>query len=128
MLASAPLIAMVSTVDATRARAFYEATLGLPLVADDSFALVFDCGGTMLRVTKVQELTPQPFSVLGWEVADIAAEVIRLSGAGVAFERYEGMDQDASGVWRSPGGAQIAWFKDPDGNLLSLVQRPATPG
>src|SRR5205814_4549648 len=99
---------------------FYQDTLGLDFVGDEQFALVFDLAGTMLRVTRVDDLRPQPFTVLGWRVGDLAASVTGLAGRGVRFERFGGLEQDALGIWHSPSGVQVAWFKDPDGNLLSL--------
>ena len=116
------LVAFVPTTDAARAKAFYAGTLGLELESENSFALVFRINGTMLRVTVVRALAPQPFTVLGWDVPDIAAAMRDLGERGVAFERFEGVEQDAEGVWRAPGGAYVAWFKDPDGNTLSLAQ------
>ena len=121
-LAGASPIALVATTDAERARAFYEGTLGLRFVADEDFALVFDLGGVPLRIARVESLTPQPFTVLGWRVDDIEATVETLGGRGVVFERYPGLEQDPTGVWTSPGGARVAWFRDPDGNTLSLTQ------
>jgi catechol 2,3-dioxygenase-like lactoylglutathione lyase family enzyme len=121
-LGQAPLIAFVTTADASRARAFYRDTLGLPLVSETPFALVFDVAGTMLRVAIAQTITPAAQTVLGWEVADITATVDDLTARGVVFTRYDGMDQDDQGVWTSPAGGRIAWFHDPDGNLLSLTQ------
>jgi catechol 2,3-dioxygenase-like lactoylglutathione lyase family enzyme len=114
--------AFVATAQPEHARAFYRDTLGLKLVAEDPFALVFDGGNTILRVQKVQSFTPQPFTVLGWNVSDIAKEVDALTAKGVVFERYSFLRQDARGVWTSPDGASVAWFKDPDGNTLSLAQ------
>jgi catechol 2,3-dioxygenase-like lactoylglutathione lyase family enzyme len=61
------------------------------------------------------------YTVLGWQVPDIVDAVKRLRKAGVRFERYDGMGQDKLGVWQSPSGARIAWFKDPDGNTLSIT-------
>jgi catechol 2,3-dioxygenase-like lactoylglutathione lyase family enzyme len=122
MLNQANVVAFVATSNPERARAFYEKTLGLRLVSEDGFAIVFDANGVMLRVQKVQSHTPPPYTVLGWEVADVHAAVEALSGRGVTVERYEGMGQDESGVWTSPAGAHIAWFRDPDGNTLSLTQ------
>lgn len=121
MLAKAPIIAFVAITDAERARRFYEQTLGLMLLQDDAFALVFDANGTMLRLAKVERLSLAPYTVLGWRVPDIAAACARLAAAGVTFERYEGMEQDEAGIWATPGG-YVAWFKDPDGNTLSLTQ------
>ncbi len=106
----------------TRAGAFYGGVLGLRLVSQDSFAAVFDANGIMLRVSAVADLTPAPYTVLGWQVGDIAAAVEELTRSGVVFERYEGMSQDAQAIWVSPGGARIAWFKDPDGNTLSVTE------
>jgi catechol 2,3-dioxygenase-like lactoylglutathione lyase family enzyme len=122
MLSGEELMAFVATRDGARARAFYEKTLGLRVVSNDDYALVLDANGTTLRVQKVDELTPHPFTALGWVVADIAATVDQLRARGVTFERYAGMDQDQRGVWRSPSGARVAWFKDPDGNTLSVTQ------
>ena len=122
MLGHCAIIAFVSTTDALRSRQFYEGALGLRCVGDEPFALVLECQGTMLRVSKVEELVPAPFTVLGWRVADLHSAVTELSVKGVVFERFPGMKQDDSGIWSSPGGALVAWFKDPDGNLLSLTQ------
>jgi len=124
ILGRSELIAFAPTTDAARARAFYEGVLGLRLVSDEKpFALVFDASGTMIRVTTVPELKPQPFTILGWRVADIEATVDRLAAAGVEFQRYKGMnDSDPRGIWNSPSGARVAWFKDPDGNVLSLTE------
>lgn len=121
-LRGAEPIALVPTTDAARSRAFYEETLGLAFVADEPFALVFDLAGTMLRVAKVDAFTPQPFAVLGWRVPDAGQSVRALTERGVGFERYAGLDQDELGIWSSPSGARIAWFRDPDGNVLSLTQ------
>jgi catechol 2,3-dioxygenase-like lactoylglutathione lyase family enzyme len=116
------LVAFVATGDASRAKAFYRDTLGLPLVSEDGFALVFDVNGTTLRVPVVQHVAPAPYTVLGWEVADVSATAQALRAAGVVLERYPGMQQDDLGVWTPPGGGQVAWFKDPDGNTLSVSQ------
>ena len=116
-------MAFVPTRDPDRARKFYRDTLGLPLVSEElPFALVFDVKGTMLRVTVVEKLNPPPFTVLGWQVPDITIAAKTLQNAGVTFERYPGMPQDELGIWTSPSGAKVAWFKDPDGNTLSLSQ------
>ena len=121
-LSASPLIAFVSTADARRALSFYRDTLGLRLVSETPFALVFDVMGTMLRVAIAETVTPAPYTVLGWQVADIAATVDDLTAQAVVFTRYDGMDQDARGIWTSPAGGRIAWFHDPDGNVLSLTQ------
>jgi catechol 2,3-dioxygenase-like lactoylglutathione lyase family enzyme len=122
MLAKAKVVAFVSITDSARARAFYGETLGLSIVHEDDFAIVLDANGTTVRVSKVKELAPQPFTVLGWSVPDVAATVKALGAKGVRFERYSFLEQDDLGVWTAPGGAKIAWFKDPDGNVLSLSQ------
>ena len=123
LLAGETIMAFVSVSDADRARAFYQGTLGLKLVSEDSFALAFDVAGTMLRVTLVGEVRPQAHTVLGWQVADAARTARALGEAGVLLERYGYLEQDESGIWNAPGGAKIAWFKDPDGNVLSIAQR-----
>ncbi len=126
ILGGSDVISFAPTTDPAKARAFYEGVLGLRLVADEKpFALVFDANGIMLRVTTVHELKPQQFTILGWNVADIEATVDGLVTAGVEFQRYKGMnDADPRGIWNSPNGARVAWFKDPDGNVLSLTQFP----
>ena len=122
MLNTSKIISFVATKDPALAREFYERTLGLSLVSDDPFALVFNVNGTMLRVAKVQELTPAKHAVLGWDVQNIRAEIEQLTERGVRFEHYAGLSQDEQGVWTSPIGAKVAWFKDGDGNTLSLTQ------
>jgi catechol 2,3-dioxygenase-like lactoylglutathione lyase family enzyme len=121
MLASSPLFAFVATTDMERAAAFYGDTLGLEILERTPYAVVLDAAGTTVRLTLVEELTPQPFTVLGWLVDDFEAVVAGLVGAGVRPLRYDGMAQDAAGVWTAPGGARILWFQDPDGNTLSLT-------
>jgi predicted enzyme related to lactoylglutathione lyase len=122
MLGSSAVIAFAGATDLGRARVFYEQVLGLPMTERSDFACVFDANGTMLRVTAVPQVSRAGYTVLGWQVADIAAAVRDLSAKGVVFLRYDGMDQDDSGVWTTPGGDQVAWFADPDGNILSLTQ------
>jgi catechol 2,3-dioxygenase-like lactoylglutathione lyase family enzyme len=122
MLSSQKLMAFVATRDPARAKEFYGKTLGLRFVTDDGFALVFDANGTTVRIATVRELSPAPYTVLGWEVDDIESAVKELAAAGVAFERYGIFPQDELGIWSAPGGARVAWFKDPDGNTLSLSQ------
>jgi len=124
MLSQAKLVAFVATADAARARSFYRDTLGLRLVSDEAFAIVFDARGTQLRVTIAREVTPAPYTVLGWEVPDIAAAIEALSKRGVQLKRYPGLGQDERGVWTAPGGTKVAWFSDPDGNVLSVSQPP----
>ena len=122
MLDAADLIAFAATTDLDRARVFYEQVLGLAVTEQTDLACVFDVNGIMLRVTAVPEVARAGYTVLGWRVADITAAVRELSARGVTFLRFDGMDQDADGVWTSPGGGRIAWFADPDGNTLSLTQ------
>jgi catechol 2,3-dioxygenase-like lactoylglutathione lyase family enzyme len=122
MLGSNDLIAFVAVTDLARAREFYEDGLGLTLTDDTPIAIVFDAHGTTLRVTLVDNLDPPGYTVLGWMVDDIAAAARELTARGVNFNRYDGMDQDELGVWTAPGGDQVAWFRDPDGNTLSLTQ------
>jgi catechol 2,3-dioxygenase-like lactoylglutathione lyase family enzyme len=121
-LSNAKIMAFVGVLEADRARTFYRDTLGLRLIQEDEFALVFDVNGTLLRVSIVPRLTPASFTVLGWVVADVAATAQELQKAGVAMERFPGMPQDELGIWTAPGGVKVAWFKDPDGNILSISQ------
>ncbi len=122
-LSGCPLVGFVAVTDMARAKAFYAGTLGLRLVSEEPpFALVFDAGGTMLRITPVKEIVPAGYTVLGWQVTDIAAAARTLLTAGVEFQRYPFLEQDELGIWSAPGGAKVAWFQDPDGNTLSISQ------
>lgn len=122
MLNAARLMAFVPSRDLERARAFYVEVLGLKFVSQDPFALVLTANGTMLRIAKVGEFQPAAFTILGFDVANISNEIALLRARGVLFERYSGLQQDEMGIWRSPSGAQVAWFKDADGNVLSLTE------
>lgn len=134
MFGSAEVVTFIPTLDFAKSRPFYEETLGLRFVNDDGFALVFAMGereaagaedkgpGVILRLVKVGTLLPHPFTVLGWNVNNIDMAVTRLAERAVTFERYPWMEQDGMGVWTAPGGARVAWFKDPDGNLLSISE------
>ncbi len=117
-------ILFAATTDAKRARAFYEKKLGLRFISEDPFALVFAVGKLSLRIQKVQRKSKPEYTVLGWHVRDIRREVQRLAQAGVRFSRFDGMGQDEVGVWHAPSGAKVAWFEDPDGNILSLTEFP----
>lgn len=119
------IIAFATIVDVERAKVFYRDTLGLRLVMEEPpFALVFDANGIMLRLGMGQERPEFHGTVLGWQVPEIGAAVQELQQAGVSFERYPQMEQDELGIWTSPTGAKVAWFKDPDGNTLSLSEHP----
>ena len=123
MLSTNPLIAFIPSNDAARARTFYEETLGLRFVSDDDFAIVMDANGTMLRIARVGDFTPFPFTLLGWQVDDIEAAVAAMAAKGVEFSRYPFLKQSANGIWTAPeGAAKVAWFLDPDGNTLSISQ------
>jgi catechol 2,3-dioxygenase-like lactoylglutathione lyase family enzyme len=122
MLATASPIAFIPTSDADRARPFYETSLRLPFLSDDGFALNFETGGILLRVVRVGEFSPNIFTIFGWDVPDVEAAVAELSSHGVQFLHIHGMNQSASGIWTAPSGAKVAWFKDPDGNTLSVSQ------
>lgn len=121
MLSNKPIRAFLPTTNPEKAKTFYQNRLGLTLRSQDDFALEFDANGTRLRITTVYELTPYPFSIFGWEVDDIASTIQVLEKNGVVFERYHGLNQNNLGIWLAPSGARIAWFKDPDGNVLSLI-------
>ncbi len=122
MLADKKLKAFVPTVNPAKAKSFYQDTLGLKLLSEDNYALEFEANGIVLRVNTVQELKPHPFTVLGWTVEDISATIQSLNEKGVFFEKFGFIEQDDAGVWTAPGGTKVAWFKDPDGNILSLDQ------
>ena len=122
MLADCQLMPFVSTTDLDRARDFYRDVLGLGLVEQTQYACVFDAAGTTLRVTRAETVAAAPYTVLGWIVEDIHREVRALAAQDVVFRRYEGMGQDEAGVWTTPTGDRVAWFTDPDGNMLSLTQ------
>lgn len=124
MLGKQNIVAFVPVRNADTARAFYRDTLGLHLLYEDGFALAFEVAGVMLRATIIRDFQPQKFTVLGWQVADAEAFARQLAAAGITLERYPGLQQDDLGVWTAPGGAKIAWFRDPDGNILSISQHP----
>lgn len=122
MLSESEVMGFIPTKDATKARAFYEGQLGLRVISDDRFALVIESRGTIIRITKVENFTPFPFTILGWRVKNIEEDVRSLSSRGVAFQRFPGFNQNDLGIWTSPDGTKVGWFKDPDENLLSLSQ------
>jgi catechol 2,3-dioxygenase-like lactoylglutathione lyase family enzyme len=122
MLGSANIVAFVPTRDPEKARAFYEGVLGLRFVYDDGFALVLDANGIMVRVAKAPPFTPAPFTILGWQVTGIETVVASLQEKGVHFEIFGFLKQDDLGIWTAPTGDKVAWFKDPDGNILSVSQ------
>ncbi len=122
MLTDATLIAFAATTQPEQALAFYRDTLGLTLVEESAFALVFRAGNTMLRVQRVAAFEPHPFTALGWDVPDIRATVAELAARNVETLKVEFIEQDDAGIWWTPNGDGIAWFKDPDGNTLSLTQ------
>lgn len=123
MLAGAELVGFVSATDPARTRHFYGELLGLELVEQTQYACVFRALNAELRVTFVSAIEPAPYTVLGWRVDDIDASARELSRRGVAALVYDGLEQDALGIWRSPSGARVLWFADPDGNVLSVTQR-----
>jgi catechol 2,3-dioxygenase-like lactoylglutathione lyase family enzyme len=121
VLADAQPVAFIPSTDLERSRRFFGETLGQTVIEVTDFAVVLDVAGTTVRVVDVRDqLDPRPFTVFGWRVTDLDAEMAALAAAGVQFLRYDGMPQDDAGAWTSPSGTRIAWFKDPDGNTLSL--------
>jgi catechol 2,3-dioxygenase-like lactoylglutathione lyase family enzyme len=124
MLGDERLIAFIPVSDLDRARQFYEATLGLRVTDANSFAVVVQANGVTVRLTHVPDLTPQVFTIAGWQVADIEATMDELVARGVVFRRYDGMGQNDRGIWEAPSGDLVAWFSDPDGNTLSLGSSP----
>ena len=122
MLTANKVIGFVPTQDSAKAREFYEGKLGFQFVSDDPFALVMRSGETMIRVSKAKDFTPAPYTILGWEVKDIEAVVRWLTSRGVVFEKYPFVLDQELGIWNAPSGDKVAWFKDPDGNVLSVSQ------
>jgi catechol 2,3-dioxygenase-like lactoylglutathione lyase family enzyme len=125
VLGDADIVAFVPTRDPKRARAFFGGVLGLRFVSEDGFATVFDAHGVTVRVANVAGVpgyVPAPFTILGWLVPDVNVAVGELTAKGVVFERFPGMQQDRLGIWNAPSGARVAWFKDPDGNILSVTE------
>ncbi|HZZ88389.1 MAG TPA: VOC family protein [Caulobacteraceae bacterium] len=123
MLAQEQLVAFLATADAAAARAFYEGVLGLTFVTDHEHLMVFESGSSRVSLQKTDGVVPPRGTAMGWHVQDIRASIRDLTARGVTFERFDGMDQDELGVWSPAGPATgVAWFKDPDGNLLSLSQ------
>jgi catechol 2,3-dioxygenase-like lactoylglutathione lyase family enzyme len=121
---STAVMGFIPTRDFQRARAFYVDLLGLKPISQDDFALEVISNGTHIRITKVGEFTPFPFTLLGWRVQDIVSAVRERAAKGIVFERFPGLSQDKDGIWNAPGGARIAWFRDPEGNVLSLSYHP----
>lgn len=122
MLADKELKAFVPTVKPNESKTFYRDILGLELLSEDNYALEFNANGTLLRVIIVQDLTPQKFTVLGWNVSDISSEIKTLNMKGIVCEKYAFLQQNSLGIWTAPNGTKVAWFKDPDGNVLSLSE------
>ena len=125
MLGAAEVVAFVPSTDLVRSERFYVDVLGLEPVDRSPYASVLRCGSTTVRVTKVDELRPQPFTVLGWSVPDLRSVVAQARARDVDLLRYDGLGQDDDGVWTTPTGDLVAWFPDPDGNVLSLTQLSA---
>ena len=119
------IVGFLTIVDVERAKSFYRDTLGLTLIREEPpYALVFDAHGIMVRLGMGRQRPAAVGTVLGWHVPDVASVMKELEQRGVVFERYEGLGQDAQGVWTAPTGAKIAWFQDPDGNILSISEHP----
>jgi predicted enzyme related to lactoylglutathione lyase len=124
MLANETLKTFVPTIKPQEAKTFYQDILELKLLSEDNYGIDFDSGGTLLRVITVRELKPHEFTILGWNVKDIETMIRTLNGKGVYCEKYDFLTQDELGIWTSPNNSKVAWFKDPDGNILSLSQMP----
>jgi catechol 2,3-dioxygenase-like lactoylglutathione lyase family enzyme len=122
ILTTSRLIGFAATAKPDEARRFYGEALGLDLVEDGPYALVYSAGGTTIRVQKVPRVAAAAYTTLGWAVDDMEATIAELTARGVKFEHFPGVPQSGSGVWRTPDGSSVAWFKDPDGNILSLTQ------
>jgi len=122
MLTSPTITAFLPTVKPKQAKEFYSNILGLKLISEDNYAIVYEGNGVTLRITIVDAFSAHPFTVLGFEVTEIESQVKSLIDKGVEFERYPTLVQDENGIWTAPSKAKIAWFKDPEGNLLSIIE------
>ncbi|HEY1423202.1 MAG TPA: VOC family protein [Candidatus Acidoferrum sp.] len=122
MLSAGKMVGFVLTKDYERAREFYVEKLGCAFVSHDQFALVVRAGENMIRIVRMPDFVPLQSTVLGWEVGDVEAIADWLTGRGVAFEKYPFVQDKERGIWTTPGGDKVAWFKDPDGNVLSVSQ------
>jgi len=122
MLASMDMVGFLLTKDYEKARSFYEGNLGFKFVSLDQFALVMQAGKSMIRIVKVPDFTPLRSTVLGWKVDDIEGMVDWLTKRGVVFDKYPFVQDKERGIWTAPGASKIAWFKDPDGNVLSVSE------
>jgi len=122
MITRLKLKAFIPTIKSEKAKVFYKDLLGLKLISEDNYGLEFDSNGTRLRINIVQEFKPHPFTVLGWDVDSIKSTIQSLNKKGIVFEKYDFIEQDELGIWTAPGGTKVAWFKDPDKNILSLSE------
>ena len=122
MIQASHPVAFLPSEDLDRSERFFRETLEIPLASRSPYALAFQVQGALLRVTKVEGLRPQPFTVFGWQVLDIRSEIERLRDGGIVMLRYEGLVQDDAGIWTTDNGDMVAWFHDPDSNVLSLTQ------
>jgi hypothetical protein len=123
MLTDKNVKAFLCITDSVKAKAFYQDMLRLKLSGEDSYGLEFELHSTTLRLSLIPSHQPATYTVLGWQVNDIYAEMKELGAQGIVFEQYNLTDQDKHGVWNAPGGTKVAWFKDPFGNLLSIDQK-----
>ena len=121
-LSSCKIVSFIPSANLARAKEFYRHTLGLHLLSEGSFGMMFEVSGALLRVFHMERTFAPSYTVLGWKVPNIAAVVDELAQKEIQFERYEGFEQDAQGIWTAPDGSRVAWFRDPDGNILSLTQ------
>jgi catechol 2,3-dioxygenase-like lactoylglutathione lyase family enzyme len=114
-------VSFVYVRDRERALGFYRDLLGLPIHSSDPYGDFIAIEGALLRLTVMPDHQPTGHPSLGWAVADVRAAVTALRERGVAFAIYDGMGQDADGIWTAPDGSdELAWFADPDGNVLML--------
>lgn len=124
MLIKGKTVAFVPSSDLERAERFYVGTLGFARKHRDDFALVVEANGVTIRIARADGFEPQPFTILGFDVDDVERTAGALASKGIEFQRYSGMAQDAAGIWTAPSRSRIAWFKDADGNVLSIAEHP----
>jgi catechol 2,3-dioxygenase-like lactoylglutathione lyase family enzyme len=124
MLSDKTLKAFIPATDAGKAKAFYRDILGLELLSEDEYGMDFDANASLFRISIVRQYNPQPFTIMGWNVPDIFSIIRLLNQRGIYCEIYPSLNQDKSGVWISPAETKVAWFKDPEGNILSVSEHP----
>lgn len=123
MLVNAPIRAYIPVKDVSRARTFYEKTIGLRPKQEYAGGVIYECGGTEVFMYPTPNGGTSKASQAFWQVADVEAEVAELKARGVVFEEYDMPGIKMKNSIATGGGAKTAWFKDTEGNILAVSQR-----